>query len=580
MDLSLHAYHCSIAVAILCILPLAISAPVDSVNLSTSLACHYMPGDTAWPTQIVWSTFNESIGGKVILACPLAQVCHGSNYDPASCSKIRDSWTDGTNYYEDPVHIMSPYWLNNSCSPFTEVNAPCSLGNMASYAVKVQGPADVAAGLKFAKEMNIRVTIKNTGHDYLGRSAGEGSLALWTHNLKDISFFNYSSPAYNGPAAKAGAGIQFSEVYQAAAEHGYRIVGGLCPTVGMVGGYVQGAGHGPLSGTYGLAADNVLEFEVVTTDGQLRIASPYDNPDLYWALSGGGSGNYGVVLSLTTKAHTDGIVAGASLTFNNTNTEAFWSAVEAWHKHLLVLDQVPGFAVNWGVTQEQFVIRFATLTDSNASALSSALDPFIHELQTLNLAYTFETVDHSTYYEHFQYYTTAAYVTNDVVGSRLVQRSTVQNSLPDLMATIRSITATTSLSVQVNGETANVSHARAGNAPDSNAVLPAWRDSLYHLMLAVSFDAAAPDDELERIQAQLNEWQDQIKVITPGGGAYMNEATYDNVDWKVDYYGANYDKLLGIKEKYDPDFTLWAHTSVGSDSYWAVAEDGRLCAIR
>ena len=66
----------------------------------------------------------------------------------------------------------------------------------------------------------------------------------------------------------------------------------------MVGGYVQGGGHGPLAASYGLAADNTLEFEVVTVDGRHLIASPIQNSDLYWALSGGGAGNYAVVLSL------------------------------------------------------------------------------------------------------------------------------------------------------------------------------------------------------------------------------------------------------------------------------------------
>lgn len=491
---------------------------------------------------------------------------------------------DATSSYEDPVNIMPAYWQNNSCSPFEDASASCSLGNMASYALSVQRWADVAAAFSFAKGNNIRVTVKNTGHDYLGRSAGEGSLALWMHNLNDMSFLNYSSSAYNGSAVKAGAGIQFAQVYREASEKKLRVVGGLCPSVGMVGGYVQGGGHGPLASTYGLAADNVLEYEVVTTKGQLLVASIQDNSDLYWALSGGGAGTYGVVLSMTTKAHPDGIVAGASLILNApaAELEVFWSAVTTWHRHVLALDQTPGFSVNWGVTAKQFVIRQAALTDGDASTMAGLLEPFIRELDGLNLTYTYEITDHPGFYQHYQYYNTAAYTTNATVGSRLIQRSMVEDDtqLQDLMAVVRSITSTTSLAVQVNGEAANVSHARAGNMPGSNAVLPAWRDSLFHMIIAVSFDAAAPDDELQRIQAQLNEWQNQVKAIAPdgGGGAYMNEATYDNPDWKLDYYGANYDSLLAIKKKYDPEFALWSRPSVGSDLVWAVGEDGRLCA--
>ncbi|TGO21673.1 hypothetical protein BPAE_0206g00070 [Botrytis paeoniae] len=78
------------------------------------------------------------------------------------------------------------------------------------------------------------------------------------------------------------------------------------------------------------------------------------------------------------------------------------------------------------------------------------------------------------------------------------------------------------------------------------------------------------------IQAQVNAFQDQFKVLTPGGGLYMNEATFDNLTWKEDYYGANYDRLLEAKLSYDPNFVLYAHTSVGSDLI-TVASDGRLC---
>ena len=59
----------------------------------------------------------------------------------------------------------------------------------------------------------------------------------------------------------------------------------------------------------------------------------------------------------------------------------------------------------------------------------------------------------------------------------------------------------------------------------------------------------------------------------------MNEATYDDSDWKADYFGENYDTLLKIKRKYDPSFALWQHTSVGADVYWKVANDGRLCRV-
>ncbi len=70
---------------------------------------------------------------------------------------------------------MSPYWMNNSCDPFFGPSGACTLGNLASYAINVASAQDVIAGVCFASSNNIRLTIKNTGHDYLGRSSGAGS---------------------------------------------------------------------------------------------------------------------------------------------------------------------------------------------------------------------------------------------------------------------------------------------------------------------------------------------------------------------------------------------------------------------
>src|SRR5271169_5761579 len=133
-----------------------------------------------------------------------------------------------------------------------------------------------------------------------------------------------------------GAGVQAFEAYYAAGARGLRVVGGDCPTVGLAGGYSQGGGHSILSSTYGLGADQTLEWEVVTADGNLITASPTNKSDLYWALSGGGGGTYGIVLSLTSKAHPDGTIGGASLAFTSAgiSQDTFWDAISLWHASL------------------------------------------------------------------------------------------------------------------------------------------------------------------------------------------------------------------------------------------------------
>ena len=475
---------------------------------------------------------------------------------------------------------MSPYWLNNSCSPFSPIESACTLGNLASYAINVTNVDDITAGLRFATDYNIRLTVKNTGHDFLGRSAGEGSLALWTYNLKSISFANYSGPGYTGPAIKLGAGVQAFEAYSAAADRGLRITSGICPTVGIAGGYVQGGGHGALEGLYGLAADNTLEFEVVTAAGKFVNATPTENADLYWALNGGGGGTYAVVLSQTARAYVDGRVAGASRKLNNTVDEAYWASMEAWQELLLDVDSIEGLNTIWGLTNDTFVLSSALLPHGSADDMSAILEPFIQKLKDLNLNYTFEVSEDATFYDHFSRYTPSLpygeYLTNSTIGGRLIPRHTVRDSLPALLDTFRNITTTGSSQFRINGIGSNVTHARVGNNASSNAVLPAWRDSLYTTNMDVFFAADAPREVIDKLQGEMNEKQDLLKAVTPGSGAYMNEGTFDNPDWKVDYYGENYGRLLDVKTRHDPGHILYGPASVGSE-FWRVASDGRLC---
>lgn len=123
--------------------------------------------------------------------------------------------------------------------------------------------------------------MKNTGHDFGGKSTGAGALNVWTHNLKDYVFYDtYTSGNYTGSAAKLGSGIQAYEMYAACDEYNVTCVGGegrvssprphhtfvivltgdCRQTVGVMGGYIQGGGHSPLSSIYGMAADQVSDF--------------------------------------------------------------------------------------------------------------------------------------------------------------------------------------------------------------------------------------------------------------------------------------------------------------------------------
>lgn len=484
---------------------------------------------------------------------------------------------------------MSPFWQNNSCNPFlSPANGTCTLGNIASYAINITDANTTIAGIEFAQKNNIRLSIKNTGHDYLGRSNGKGSLALWTHGLRDVSVIaNYTSSKYSGPAVKIGAGMLAHEVADMVAEHGLRVAVGLCPSVGIAGGFTQNGGYGQLASVYGLAADNTLEFEVVTTDLRHLTVSPSSNADLYWALSGGGSGNYAVVLSQTVKAHPDGQIAAATFAFTSTNFTSFWSTVEAWYQLSPQFNVIPGFSVSWIFTSTLFRVTAATLPGGTASDVDTILQDFYDVAEDLGMTFLVkETIEKPSFVEVYNELVPpsvqdSSFPSNNTIGSRLVPATVVRDNLTALLDVYRRILQDNTVPGQivVGGTSVNVSHANVGVEPNSNAVLPAWRDALFSSSAAVSFADDISVQDLQMIQAKVNTWQDWVKALTPGSGSYINEATYDNPDWKSDYYGNNYERLLQVKGKYDESFTLWQHASVGADVYWQEDGEGRLCRV-
>jgi FAD/FMN-containing dehydrogenase len=107
---------------------------------------------------------------------------------------------------------MEAFFANNSCDPFQPVSTPCTLGNYVRYAVNASSVEDIQATLAFTQENNIRFVIRNTGHDYLGRSTGAGALSVWLQHLKGIEILDLDTPGYTGKAVKVGAGVQGREV--------------------------------------------------------------------------------------------------------------------------------------------------------------------------------------------------------------------------------------------------------------------------------------------------------------------------------------------------------------------------------
>lgn len=365
--------------------------PVPEANSSSSGSCRCFPGDSCWPSPKEWSLLNATVGGRLVATVPIAHKCHNSvfgSYDAAACEKLRADWGLTETHIETSSSPMAPFFANQSCDPFTQPEDRCIIGTQVQYAVDARSSWDYLAAIAFAKLKNIRLLVRNTGHDFLGKSTGAGALAIWTHHMKDISIINYSSPSYKGKAMKMGAGVQANEAYAAANAKGLVVIGGNGPTVGLAGGYTQGGGHGPLVSKFGLGADQVLEWEVVTSEGQTLIATPQKNSDLYWALSGGGGGTYGAVVSLTVKAYPDLPVPAANLTFSSTGVsmDTFYDVVNLFLQALPEITGVGGTSV-FLLIPGTFIMQPTYLPGESQQRLQQLLQPTLDRLEKEGMPY-------------------------------------------------------------------------------------------------------------------------------------------------------------------------------------------------
>jgi hypothetical protein len=390
----------------------------------------------------------------------------------------------------------------------------------------------------------------------------------------------FTSQGYSGPAMRIGAGMMGAEAYLAAHEAGYRLVGGDCPTVGIAGGYSQGGGHSPLLGYNGLGADNVLQWEVVTPTGAHILATPEENPDLYWALSGGGGGTWGVVVSMTSKLHPDGPVGGASFAINLSNTttaDKLWAAVDIFHTNLPPIVDT-GATITYELSNTSFTFYAATAPDRTGEQVEAQLAPFLSYLNTTGIPYQFNSTYFETYYDHMNHYfgpfPLGFFPISQLTGGRLVHRSTVTDNNAALGRTFRNITQDGTLYLALfafNGSLANP------NIAGTNSVLPSWRESIIHVIVVSPWDWSLPwDGMLAREAALTNSIMPQLEAVTPGAGSYLNEANFREADWQEQFYGVNYPRLLTIKRKYDPNSLLYATTAVGSEA-WTPDAAGRLC---
>ncbi|HET8524761.1 MAG TPA: FAD-binding oxidoreductase, partial [Thermomicrobiales bacterium] len=173
--------------------------------------------------------------------------------------------------------------------------------------VRCADAADVIAAVRFAADQGLDLSIRGGGHNVTGFATNDGGVVVDLSRMRNV----HVDPERR--VARAGGGATWGDVDHASHAFGLATTGGVLSTTG-VGGLTLGGGFGHLTRRFGLCIDNLVSAEVVTADGKLLTASEQENPDLFWAIRGGG-GNFGVVTSFEFRLHPVGTVYGGPIFF-------------------------------------------------------------------------------------------------------------------------------------------------------------------------------------------------------------------------------------------------------------------------
>ncbi|KAH8785886.1 putative isoamyl alcohol oxidase [Diaporthe sp. PMI_573] len=557
-----------------------------------------------------WAAFNMSLNGRLQHQAPLALACF-SKYngvpnivDEASCSQIRENYTSPSfrageagvtmNSQNDACLSFSDdqCLLDNTVSPASlpTSSSSCNQGNVGSYILEVQDETDIIAAFDWARRYRFPLSIKNTGHDYMTRNSRKNSLTLWVHNLQSMTYHESFTPDgcdaedtdhVYGTALTIGTGVSSDDATAFATEHNSTLLVGSSPTVSVSGGWILGAGHSVLSPVYGLGIDRVVQFTIVTPDGILRKANACQNTDLFWALRGGGGGTFGVVLDATHRVEPVLPVAVADMTLPSNisqETALEWVTLQAQNGLSFGRRGWGGHAAGTYLTHVNPMPDIANLSDGGAAAKNSmkVASDFI-----LSNGGTSVVEVLPSWNEAWQKYIKPAarpVGSIQILGGRLWPQAMfeTEDGIDAIMGYARDLVqfGISPTSAYIPADMPFLVEGSEAGYDTNTSTNPVWYSSLwiYGGRATMTWNSTYE----ERLQAVINLTKSSElaeEVIGPGGGAYVHESSMFTKDWQKSYWGTNYDRLLEIKNKYDPDSLLDCWKCVGFKEESVSSED-------
>ncbi|KAH8880832.1 FAD-binding domain-containing protein [Thozetella sp. PMI_491] len=561
------------------------AAPQDAIS-----QCRAFPGTADWPTDGEWARLNSTLGGALLKPTPVASVCYpGPDFDQNACNFLLSSARNTRFFSDDPLTVLVQWTEGNTCLVTANPQGNCTQGGFPVYVLNATSVKQIQTAVNFARNKNVRLIIKNTGHDFGGRSVGAGSLSIWTHYLKDFEFLpDYIQPGggYRGMAARVGAGLETFNQFNHMAEYNISLVvpSSGCPTVGPYGGWAVGGGHSQLTSLHGLGADQFLSLQVVTADGRFVTADPTTNIDLFFALRGGGASTYGIVTSAIVKAYPQIDLPVLSFSFSlSTATpappnsvsdiEEFWDGVSQVYRFATTMVDSAGFlttSLSGGANSSAQIIITLQLPGKTVSDASAFTAPLFTALNDLGIP-----IEAPVPVSH-PYGTPLAgigdFPTNIRLASRLFPRVNWDNDdiFNQTMATVRNLVTG---GYTFRGLNMAATLEAAGNPPPSG-LNPVWRTAIMHADIFDFASLTAPAADMNAAHDRLNQYMAPLRAVTAAGGAYINEADVQEPNWQQSFFGESYPKLLKVKKARDPWGLFWAPTTVGSEKWAVVTADG------
>jgi hypothetical protein len=559
------------------------------------------PSDAQWPTAEAWQGLNKQVGGRLIKPTDPLAICR---VDPHS-KACKDFF----------ANLQNPYYILDHVN-LTQASgwAGAWTSQPSAYAVVARDASDVAAAVNFARENNLRLVVKGAGHSYHGTSNAPDSLLVWTRRMDAITMHEAFVP--QGCAGKiipqsavsVGAGQLWGHVYNEVTTRGDRFVlGGRCLSVG-VAGLVSSGGFGEWSKCYGTAAANLLEAEVVTADGKIRVVNANNDPDLLWALKGGGGGSFGVITRLTLRTHElPAFFGSAAIHVQATSDVAYLRLIE----HFIEFYNRDLFNPNWG---GQAVFNSGNHLDVlmgsqglDRAQVEGMWNPFFRFVLSAPEDYLVK--------RSLEVKTCVARTAWDPERLRRESDSAMADPRPNapiennirlsdlneagqyfhafgsawLPSTLLGDGHRQDLAMMLFSASRHWTfalHFNKGLGGANPDVLAAARDTATNPQVLEAFALAitgseeapvfpgiidhAPDLSAARKKANanamvVNEWH----KLAPDAGSYVSESDYFQKDWQRAYWGSNYVRLLDVKKRFDPGGLFTVHHGVGSEKWSA-----------